>query len=708
MQNRVILLIVCVVTLYAHQSAAQGSLPCSSDTDCPPELPRCNFENVCVECKWNADCPTGACDYYTWTCVDCNYDSDCYANNQLCDTSNHKCVDCLLDSHCAAGKKCVNNLCIECLYDSECGVGKVCQNNTCVAETCTKHWDCKQGEFCYQGSCLKDPKMPVYHCGKPGCPPGDSCLTQSGSASYCAEDTTYVCQNACDCGVAHACIDIAGVGKRCVKDINDPWKPGGTAIYDTQIPPGEPTYCCSTSACFSGRNAYGNNVGNFRCYDKNLGGVTNVCGGTQCLDESSCASGEVCADTVHTVPAHKICSPEGGRCVSPAVVEALMGWSSGDILDLCSKCYSTGTKCIKGWKTGGIYRYEKVIALCGSCGNGTCDEGESPATCSQDCFCGDGICSPAELGSCIQDCSLCGEGRCNGLETPKNCPEDCAVTCGDKSCDPTELSSCTSDCGCPDSDALTDAPIVCSDGVCLGGIENCSSCPQDCKQTNDSDNDGTNDCDDKCPQDPNKTNFGLCGCGVPDTDSDSDSIPDCHDNCPNKPNGPNLGTCSATSDKPGITCTSDADCANGCSSNGLCIKDQRDSDNDGVGDVCDCEPLDNTKFKTWTVYVDADGDGHGAGTTVTICGGATLPTGYSTSNDDGCTNDSNKVAPGICGCGIPDTDSDSDGRVDCQDNCPTICNPQQLDADGDGIGDLCDSEPGCGGCSGTACEPACS
>ena len=42
--------------------------------------------------------------------------------------------------------------------------------------------------------------------------------------------------------------------------------------------------------------------------------------------------------------------------------------------------------------------------------------------------------------------------------------------------------------------------------------------------------------------------------------------------------------------------------------------------------------------------MDADGDGHGAGTAVTICGGATVPAGYSTSNDDGCPNDPTKTA----------------------------------------------------------------
>jgi hypothetical protein len=111
--------------------------------------------------------------------------------------------------------------------------------------------------------------------------------------------------------------------------------------------------------------------------------------------------------------------------------------------------------------------------------------------------------------------------------------------------------------------------------------------------------------------------------------------------------------------------------------------DQGDSDGDDIGDVCDsdqdgdgvedtsdCAPDDATKFKLWTVYVDTDGDGHGAGDAVTICGNATVPSGYSELSDDGCPSDPGKTTPGICDCGVPDTDSDNDGVPDCKDSYP--------------------------------------
>jgi len=48
---------------------------------------------------------------------------------------------------------------------------------------------------------------------------------------------------------------------------------------------------------------------------------------------------------------------------------------------------------------------------------------------------------------------------------------------------------------------------------------------------------------DLCPNDPDKTDPGVCGCGVPDTDSDNDGIPDCvEEDAPNGGDGNDDGT----------------------------------------------------------------------------------------------------------------------------------------------------------------------
>ena len=51
--------------------------------------------------------------------------------------------------------------------------------------------------------------------------------------------------------------------------------------------------------------------------------------------------------------------------------------------------------------------------------------------------------------------------------------------------------------------------------------------------------------------------------------------------------------------------------------------------------------------------------------------------------DDCCLDDPDKAEVGECGCGVPETDSDSDGTPDCLDNCP---------------GDPLKTEPGGCGC----------
>jgi hypothetical protein len=80
-----------------------------------------------------------------------------------------------------------------------------------------------------------------------------------------------------------------------------------------------------------------------------------------------------------------------------------------------------------------------------------------------------------------------------------------------------------------------------SSGICGCGVAD-----------TDSDGDGTANCNDGCPNDPDKVAPGTCGCGFADVDSDADGIADCNDNC-------------ATVANP----------------------DQEDCNFDGVGDVCE-------------------------------------------------------------------------------------------------------------------------
>ncbi|MBW1901200.1 MAG: hypothetical protein JRJ20_06140, partial [Deltaproteobacteria bacterium] len=71
-------------------------------------------------------------------------------------------------------------------------------------------------------------------------------------------------------------------------------------------------------------------------------------------------------------------------------------------------------------------------------------------------------------------------------------------------------------------------------------------------------------CIDGCPDDPDKTEPGVCGCGVPETDSDIDGVPDCIDNCPDDPNKAEPGQCGCGNPETDSDGDEVPDCNDGC------------------------------------------------------------------------------------------------------------------------------------------------
>lgn len=113
-----------------------------------------------------------------------------------------------------------------------------------------------------------------------------------------------------------------------------------------------------------------------------------------------------------------------------------------------------------------------------------------------------------------------------------------------------------------DLDGVADAVDGCSadpnksdPGVCGCGILD-----------QDTDADGVFNCIDGCPSDVNKTDPGLCGCEVSDADTDIDGTPDCDDNCDTDPEKVDWGICGCNapdtdSDGDGVVGCHDA-CSN--------------------------------------------------------------------------------------------------------------------------------------------------
>jgi hypothetical protein len=189
-------------------------------------------------------------------------------------------------------------------------------------------------------------------------------------------------------------------------------------------------------------------------------------------------------------------------------------------------------------------------------------------------------------------------------------------------------------------------------------------------------------------------------------DADCDGITDASDNCVDRFNPTQLDT---DGDLAGDRCDDDKDGDLVLNDADNCDKDanagQEDVDADGVGDACDqcidAPPGDPVNRHGCTIAQLCPCDGPEADEQWKNHGDylrCVKKKAKRFARQDLITTDDRKAIvtaakSNSCGTPVPGPgDNDGDGVPDASDNCPSDSNPSQLNSDGDGFGNACDTD----------------
>ncbi len=368
----------------------------------------------------------------------------------------------------------------------------------------------------------------------------------------CPNDPNKIAPGECGCGVADTDSDLDGVA-----DCNDPC-------------PNDPNDLC-TDPCF-GVNCEddGDPCTTIACVDGAC--VTTALPDSDndgvCDNEDPCPNdpNDLCTDPCFGVT----CEDDGDPCTTIACVDgacvttALPDSDNDGVCDNEDPCPNDPND------------------LCTDpCFGVTCEDDGEPCT---TIACVDGNCVTTALPDSDND------GVCDNEDPCPNDPNDlCTDPCFDVTCED-DGDPCTT-IACVDGNCVTTAlPDSDNDGVC----DNEDPCPNDpnnnctdpcfgitCEddgdpcttiacvdgtcvttQLPDGDNDGVCDNEDGCPNDGNKTEAGLCGCGEVDVDIDNDQICDTDDDCVGSLDAIGVcnGDCEADLNNNGICDTEEGNC----------------------------------------------------------------------------------------------------------------------------------------------------